>query len=205
MTVEMVSGLLKTRKKHTCLFLLLFMPAVFLNGSDSTDRTITAHIVGWAALFLVTAGVFIRVYSSVYIGGRKNETVVADGPFSIVRNPLYVGSFIAVAGIGLETRSIILGLLLVGMFLLYYPFVVRREERYLERTFGQAYRNYRLRTPRWIPDLSLWRTESETVCRPRFVLRALLEGSVFFLAIPLLDGIAFLHAQGWLPRLLSLP
>ena len=88
--------------------------------------------------------------------GAKNDVVVRDGPFSVVRNPLYVFSFIAMMGIGLESRMYTVFVLLCGAYILYYPKVVKKEEEFLKAKFGEPYEKYMLEVPRWIPNLKIF-------------------------------------------------
>jgi hypothetical protein len=159
----------------------------------------------WSGHILVVIGVMIRVYSSLYVGGRKNNELVTDGAFSIVRNPLYVGSFIATVGLGLLTISLSITLLLIGAFAICYAYTVDREELYLSRKFGDNYTRYTQEVPRWLPKLSLWYAPRELNIKPYFVLRTILDGAVFFLAIPILETVCELRVQNVIPTYLTLP
>jgi protein-S-isoprenylcysteine O-methyltransferase Ste14 len=112
-------------------------------------------------VFLAVAA-FGRLWCLVFIAGRKNDELVMDGPYSTVRNPLYVFSFIGAVGFGLAVENPFLALLLAVLFAGYYSVIVRREEAFLEGAFGDAFRQYAARTPRWIPRRSLYH-ERETV------------------------------------------
>jgi protein-S-isoprenylcysteine O-methyltransferase Ste14 len=80
---------------------------------------------------------------------KPTTALATGGPFRFSRNPAYVGMTALYMGIALRARSM--------MALLYLPMalavldraVVSREERYLEATFGEEYRAYKERTPRW--------------------------------------------------------
>jgi protein-S-isoprenylcysteine O-methyltransferase Ste14 len=76
--------------------------------------------------------------------------LVTDGVFRYTRNPLYVGVSIALCGVALIcTLDWVLVLIIPACVLLHFA-VVRREERYLEHKFGDAYRHYRERVPRYL-------------------------------------------------------
>jgi hypothetical protein len=105
----------------------------------------------------------------------------------------------------LVSASLTLTMLLVGLFILYYPQVVRREETALQARFGDDYRRYLARVPRWIPDFSLWRSPAAIEVRLRFVWRTLWDSAVFFLAFPVFELLDYLHEGGLLPVLLYLP
>jgi protein-S-isoprenylcysteine O-methyltransferase Ste14 len=77
-------------------------------------------------------------------------TIVETGPYRFTRNPIYLGMFVGLAGLAIAFDSLwLLGTLLVFAFAIRYG-VVAREEAYLERKFGDAYRHYRARVRRWL-------------------------------------------------------
>lgn len=83
---------------------------------------------------------------------RPTTALVTDGVFRYTRNPLYVGVSIALCGIALiAALDWVLVLIIPACVLLHYT-VVRREERYLEHKFGDAYRRYSERVPRYLFD-----------------------------------------------------
>lgn len=197
--------LLKARMRHTRYFIALMVPWVLLTDTIYPDESMLHEGMEWFGHLLVIMGVFGRVYCSAYIGGRKNDVLAAVGPYSVVRNPLYVFSFLAVAGMGLQSATFSLSILLVATFLLYYRGVIAREEAFLAYTFGEDYRAYMRRVPRWIPKFSLWQAPVELHTRPAFMLRTLRDALLFFLAFPLFELLSHLHDTGALPVLMRLP
>ena len=109
-----------------------------------------------AGLLLLACAAFGRIWCLIFIAGRKNDSIVTDGPYSTVRNPLYVFSFLGAVGFGLTVENPLLALLLAVIFGAYYALVVRKEERYLTSSFGAAYQEYAKRTPRWFPRFRLY-------------------------------------------------
>lgn len=205
--------LLKARTRHTRIFCLLLIPLVAITSPRWQVHSLPYQLMTfWGHLF-VAGGVLIRIYSSLFIGGRKNETLITEGPFSVVRNPLYLGSFLAMTGLAMLTGSITFIFILVLAFAIYYRVTVKREEIFLHRKFGARYRKYVERVPRWLPERtplklsvhSQWNGPREVNVRPYFVLRSALDGSVFFLVIPLIEGLCALREHGVVPTLLNLP
>jgi protein-S-isoprenylcysteine O-methyltransferase Ste14 len=81
---------------------------------------------------------------------KPTTALVTDGPYRFTRNPAYVGMTLVSAGI-----AILAGALwpLAGVALAVAVVdrgVIAREERYLERTFGSEYADYKARVRRWI-------------------------------------------------------
>jgi protein-S-isoprenylcysteine O-methyltransferase Ste14 len=81
---------------------------------------------------------------------RPTTALVTDGVFRYTRNPLYVGVSIGLCGVALVfALDWVLVLIAPACVLLHFA-VVRREERYLEQKFGDAYRAYVARVPRYL-------------------------------------------------------
>jgi protein-S-isoprenylcysteine O-methyltransferase Ste14 len=76
--------------------------------------------------------------------------LVVDGIYRRTRNPLYLGTTLVYLGLGVAAGSLwAIGLVVPLMWVINVG-VVAREERYLERKFGDAYRAYKARVRRWI-------------------------------------------------------
>jgi protein-S-isoprenylcysteine O-methyltransferase Ste14 len=76
-------------------------------------------------------------------------TLVRDGPFRRTRNPLYVATSGLYLGITLLVNGLWPLVVLAPALAILEWGVIRREERYLESKFGDAYRTYRSRVRRW--------------------------------------------------------
>ena len=157
---------------------------------------------GLAAIVLAIIG---RAWCSLYIGGRKKAEIVSRGQYSITRNPLYVFSFLGSFGVGAQTGSVTIAVLFAVASWVVFSLTVRREEAWLQNVFWADYSAYRERTPRFIPDVSLWRDEGDLAVRPAFFLLTLRDGLMFFLAVPVFESFDALQATGWLHVLLKLP
>jgi protein-S-isoprenylcysteine O-methyltransferase Ste14 len=76
--------------------------------------------------------------------------LVVDGIYERTRNPLYLGTTLVYLGLSVAALSLWAIALLVPLLWVINVGVVKREERYLERKFGDAYRDYKARVRRWI-------------------------------------------------------
>lgn len=83
-------------------------------------------------------------------GNRPVSALVTTGIHGRSRNPIYVGMFLTYAGIGLAALSPWILVLLIPIAIIMRYGVVAREEVYLERNFGDAYRDYKARVRRWL-------------------------------------------------------
>jgi protein-S-isoprenylcysteine O-methyltransferase Ste14 len=81
---------------------------------------------------------------------KPATTVVTEGPFRFTRNPLYLSMVLIYLGISALANGLAPILLLPIVQRLMRRGVIEREERYLERKFGEEYLQYKVGTPRWI-------------------------------------------------------
>lgn len=158
--------------------------------------------VGFILIVICALG---RLWSSMYISGYKTDTLIKDGPYSIVRNPLYVFSFLGALGIGFASGNLlVLGLLIVG-FLLYYPFVVLGEEKELIKAHGDAFLKYMESTPRIFPRLSLLSEPDVYPINAKIYRNSFFDVMWFFWVFIILQLIEWLHHAGILPVLFKVP
>lgn len=81
---------------------------------------------------------------------EPTRTLVTTGIHGWTRNPIYLGLFLLYGGIGIAARSPWTLILTLPLAVTIRYGVVAREEAYLERRFGDAYRHYRTRVRRWL-------------------------------------------------------
>jgi protein-S-isoprenylcysteine O-methyltransferase Ste14 len=156
------------------------------------------ELTGIALVILCIAG---RVWSSLYIGSKKNRELVTAGPYSITRNPLYLFSTIGAVGIGMMFGSVVAS---VGLGLLAYGVLIttaHREAEDLRTIFGARYEAYARETPLFWPKLSLYRDTEEIAFSPKALRRTFVDGLLFLAAFPIIEAIEHLQADGFLPVL----
>jgi protein-S-isoprenylcysteine O-methyltransferase Ste14 len=78
------------------------------------------------------------------------SSLVQDGPFRYSRNPGYLSLAMIYSGIAILRNALWAILLLPLLVLLTQRELIAREERYLERTFGEEYLAYKRRVRRWV-------------------------------------------------------
>jgi protein-S-isoprenylcysteine O-methyltransferase Ste14 len=81
---------------------------------------------------------------------RPSTALVTTGPYRFTRNPMYVGFTLLYAGVAIWVNAIWPLLFLPLVLVVMQVGVIAREEAYLERVFGDAYREYRRRVRRWL-------------------------------------------------------
>lgn len=92
---------------------------------------------------------FIRAKTHVDVR-QPATTVVTDGPYRLSRNPMYLAASMLYAGSAVILALPWTVLLLIPCLITLHHGVIAREERYLERKFGDTYRDYKSRVRRWI-------------------------------------------------------
>jgi protein-S-isoprenylcysteine O-methyltransferase Ste14 len=111
--------------------------------------------IGWAVFvlglaLLVWAAVTITKAGSNVPTNQPTTTIVESGPYRFSRNPIYIGMFLGLIGLAIALNTLWLLVVMVLFALILRYGVVAREEAYLERKFGDAYRGYRSRVRRWL-------------------------------------------------------
>jgi protein-S-isoprenylcysteine O-methyltransferase Ste14 len=114
----------------------------------------------WGAIFLVWGYLqyrYVGGYRTVRGGGGPGievppDRVVDEGPYRFVRNPMYLGHLIFMAGLAI-TFSSWLALALLLFHLVWFDLRVREDEKHLEALFGEPYRDYKRRVKRWVPGI----------------------------------------------------
>ena len=155
-------------------------------------------------LGLAAIGSTGRIWCSFFISGRKDGELVTEGPYSISRNPLYVFSCIGLVGVGLSTETLTYPLLFLVIFGLYYPGIMAREERRLEELFGESFRQYRQRVPRFWPNRGLYSEPASWSSNPRLFRRHILSDIWFVWITAIIELVEGLRNVGLLPHLLTL-
>jgi protein-S-isoprenylcysteine O-methyltransferase Ste14 len=108
------------------------------------------------AVFVVALALFAWAIATITRAGsnvptnRPATAIVDAGPYRFTRNPIYLGMMLGLAGLAIAFDSFWPLVTLVPFALVIRYGVVAREEVYLERTFGEAYRRYRARVRRWL-------------------------------------------------------
>jgi len=194
-------SLQKKRRMHSWWFVLVLVPLVLFSMSFMKEGAWEEELLEALGFCFIIVCVLGRSYCSLFIGGIKNKMVVRQGPFSVVRNPLYVFSFLGIIGIGIMSMRLSILAVLVLAFVLYYRLTVKKEEAFLTHKFGEDYMRYLKEVPRWIPRFTLWQEPEEVVARPHFVRQTMLDALIFFLPALVFEFIGMAHESGLIPAI----
>jgi protein-S-isoprenylcysteine O-methyltransferase Ste14 len=101
------------------------------------------------ALFAFSVRQFSRAGTSL-IPGEPSTVLLDVGPYRFTRNPIYISFVIFYFGLAIMLTSVWMLILLIPVAIILQRGVVEREETYLQAKFGEAYRKYQARVPRWL-------------------------------------------------------
>jgi protein-S-isoprenylcysteine O-methyltransferase Ste14 len=133
----------KTLSKFTALLaVIMWIYAIFL-----PLKTGTAWLYAGIAIYVIA--MIIGISAAITIAGTESGKPFTTGMYRYSRHPLSFNMFVALLGIGIATASWLYLLLLVILMVLTH-FQVVIEERSCSTKFGDTYREYMNRTPRWI-------------------------------------------------------
>jgi protein-S-isoprenylcysteine O-methyltransferase Ste14 len=181
------------------LFLILFTASSFKEGGMADT------VFEMSGLFLLTICSIGRLWALLYISGYKKLELITEGPYSIVRHPLYVFSLIGAIGIGLASENILVLAALIIFYLLYYPLTIIIEEKKLVNKFDQAYLDYIKSTPRFIPKLSLYKGSTQYQINTDAYVKKMILGMWFIWIFIILHIIEMLQQSGHIPVFLKVP
>ncbi|TPI46259.1 isoprenylcysteine carboxylmethyltransferase family protein [Mesorhizobium sp. B2-9-1] len=202
---ESLGGYQHMRRIVLAVLIVVLFCALLFGQSSFPPETLMHESIEMFGVLLILLGIVGRLWSTLYIGGRKSAEVVTGGPYSITRNPLYLFSTLAAAGVGAQIGSfsgiILFSLLCAGAF----HIVILREERYLKELLGAPYQGYLAKVPRFFPNLALYQEGDTGSFRPRLLLNTLLDGLVFLVALPAFELIDGMQQSGMLPVWFTLP
>jgi len=165
------------------LVAVFFTKPALYNSTAENAATITLTVI---AALVSLSGMVVRAYT---IGttphgtsGRNTDKQLAKqlntkGIYSMVRHPLYLGNYLMWAGLLIYTMNFPLFVIVSLVYWLYYERIMFAEERYLEREFGDTYREWSLKVPAFLP--AFWKFEKGDI---PFSMRSVLrrEYSGFF-------------------------
>ena len=125
-----------------------------------TWAEIETELVIWPpGLLVFAAGLLLRVWAQMHLHYHirvgVGKTLTRTGPYRYVRNPLYIGNTVMLAGLAVMCELLWMAPVALAYCAIVYGFVTRYEERHLAGKYGQPYLEYMAAVPRWLPRLTL--------------------------------------------------
>lgn len=135
------------------LFVVLnYASAIYFPLPDSAMD----NFLMYSGLLIFILGITISFWAKVTMGKiwgvpahmRKDQNkLIKHGPFQYTRNPIYVGLVMVLIGYGLALQSWFIILALIPIF--YFNYAAQKEEKLLEKHFGNEYLKYKKEVPRF--------------------------------------------------------
>jgi protein-S-isoprenylcysteine O-methyltransferase Ste14 len=102
---------------------------------------------------LVFIGFILRIWAQQHLHYRLKVgmSLTTTGPYSFIRNPIYVGNMLLCLGAVITSELLWLAPITLFYCLSIYSLVVRYEEEHLLEKYGEPYRRYVAEVPRWLP------------------------------------------------------
>ncbi|MGO8746902.1 MAG: methyltransferase family protein [Thermoguttaceae bacterium] len=146
----------------------------------------------------------MRWWATLYIGGRKSVELISDGPYSISRNPIYCGTFLLTVAVGVLAQSVAFLFAVILVAMAYVVLTTTIEEEKLLTCYGNSFRMYRSRVPRFAPNLRLFHSRSTIEVQTKG-LRAEFLRMCRWVWIPVLCNlVTHLRSEAWWPVWFSL-
>jgi len=140
------------------------------------------HLLGIAGFACVTLACLGRIWCSLFIAGHKDETLVTSGPYAYCRHPLYSFSIVGALGLGLASKSLLLGALVVLIVAGLLTYAASCEEQFLEDAFPEEFKAYVAATPNmWWPAPRKKPLPVQLDVRPAVFWKSFLDAGSFFL------------------------
>jgi protein-S-isoprenylcysteine O-methyltransferase Ste14 len=197
--------LVRSRAWIAILLLAPFGAASLVSWPLVREHSLLASLFTAVAWLVFLTGVAFRWWATLHIAGRKNECLVSSGPYSICRNPLYLGTSLITLAIAFYLQSVTFAAGVAVTFLFYLAVTVRDEERRLRKRFGDVYDRYCQDVPRFLPRLR--RPDSPLLLEVSGLgLTKELHRAARYVWLPLLaQSIAHLRMETWWPHWWTLP
>jgi protein-S-isoprenylcysteine O-methyltransferase Ste14 len=199
------SILLNNRIKLSQFFAAMLLILILFSTSIWEDKSLiigdVLYLVGAILVGIATVG---RLWCSLYLSGYKDNTLIMSGPYSISRNPLYFFSFLGSVGLGLATETIIVPLIVLIGFSLYYPYVIREEEKRLHNIHGTSYETYCQETPKFFPVFSHFAEPESYVVKPKIFRKRVFDSLWFVWILGILELFEAFHEYSVIPIFVKL-
>ena len=162
-----------------------------------------AHLaVEWVGIVLIVICVLGRAWARLYSANGKDVAFASDGFYSVSRHPLDMFLIIGAVGMGMQTGSLIVGLICGAIAWIALRAIVTQEEKWLVDAHGASYRDYISRVPLLLPKWPLWKAAPISSVPQSSVVWMFGDGLLFLLAVPIAEYLEQAHI---VPVLLKLP
>jgi len=108
----------------------------------------------FVGLVIAILGQVFRIYAAGFI--HKNRQLACNGPYALVRHPLYLGNVLILTGFALASANVYVWIGVALFFLVWYPSAIAYEDSKLERIFEDEWRDWSKHIHALIPGRFKW-------------------------------------------------
>ena len=153
--------LFKYRGQTPIILFIIAIPIIKHTHHHEQLSLIELSIIQYMGIIIALIGLLLRYItigtSPAGTSGKNRNQQIADklntqGIYSIVRNPLYLGNYLIWIGISIYSTSYIFTLITSLFFFFQYERIILIEERFLEKKYGDKYREFLENTPLFLPN-----------------------------------------------------
>jgi protein-S-isoprenylcysteine O-methyltransferase Ste14 len=159
---------LETNPKYTWMLLILFLlnPPLLILAFSEGHHIIASYMPIWASLEVSLFGILIEGlggaltlmgrnqlsrFGSGFLQIEGEHKLIKSGIYRIIRHPIYAGGLISIIGLYLSFHSIVVTLMVSGIYFIVFRQRLLFEEEMLLQEFGEEYKRYMRKTWRLIP------------------------------------------------------
>jgi protein-S-isoprenylcysteine O-methyltransferase Ste14 len=142
------------------------MFVIAIRQSNGTFLSLKHEFAEYVGFGISLVGLAVRMYTSAYaplfaaqrdVSRQAPDALTTTGMYSVVRHPLYVGSFLIGLGVTCVLMVWWLPIVYTLLFWLYYRQCMNLEDKLLGEKFDKQYQSWAARTPELLPRFDLWR------------------------------------------------
>ncbi len=197
----MAKALNKKRILGSKIALALTILTVSLSRQYWQESSIYHELFEIIGITLISICAMGRIYSTAFLGGFKNEVLITQGIYSVMRNPLYFFTLTGIVGISLLSNHIIVMIALPLFFAFLYTGLIQREERFLAKEFGEQFTNYKKQVYALIPNFGHYQATPCIEINPKYITKAFMDAVWWLAALPIIELIEYLQDADILPVL----
>jgi len=142
-------------------------------------------------IWFVVLGLLVRLWANGY--AIKTHKLTTSGPYSLVRNPLYLGTMLVTIGFMIMLNTSYAGLVFVIIMVAVYYRTIRNEERALTEKYGKAYLDYKENVPMIVPSFFRYKSQEKWP----FSMRRIIENKEYKLFIWVINIAIIFRFKGY--------
>lgn len=195
----MAKALNKKRMLGSKIAVLASISIVFLSRQYWTEENMYHEVFELIGITLTSICAMGRIYSTAFLGGHKNETLITHGIYSVLRNPVYFFTLLGITGVAFMSNHISVMIGLPIFFFMMYSQLINRKQEFLLQKFGNEYRQYSQSTYALWPNFSNYTAPDVIDLNPRYLTKSILDAVWWLAALPIIELSEYLHTQHILP------